>query len=66
MTDAELIHKSKIAWNDTKGLYIFIPIFSTDGTRLTDVAFKKENQEWIGRITQEHMTDLVKAAEILR
>jgi hypothetical protein len=66
MTDVELIKQSKTAWHDEQSVYIHLPIFSTDGTRLMDIAFKKEGHQWVGGVTHEQMVELVRTAETLR
>ena len=66
MTDVELIKQSKTAWHDDQCAYIHLPIFSTDGTRLMDIAFKKEGHKWVGDVTHEQMVELVQMAKTLR
>ena len=63
LNDTELIKRAKIAWHNNKTDFILLPIYSTDGTQLLDIAFYKEGREWVGRIRNEDMIELVKAAE---
>jgi hypothetical protein len=66
MTDQELIIKSKIAWHDNKTKHINLPIYSTDGTHLIDITFKREGDDWVGLMSHEGMIELVKFADALR
>ena len=63
MTDNELIKRAKVAWHNNKTDFILLPIYSTDGTQLLDIAFYKEGREWVGRLRHENMVELVQAAE---
>lgn len=66
MTDNELIKRAKIAWHNNKTDFILLPIYSTDGTQLLDIAFYKEGHEWVGRLRHEDMIELVRAAGVHR
>jgi hypothetical protein len=64
--DEDLIRRAKIAWHDNKQDYIALPIYSTDGTHLLDLACYKQGHEWVGCISHEDMVELVRVAEVLR
>lgn len=66
MTDNDLIRRAKMAWHDNETRYIGLPIFSTDGTHLLDISFRKEGCDWTGRLDHESMVELVRTAEVLR
>jgi hypothetical protein len=66
MTDQELIIKSKTAWHDNKTKHFNLPIYSTDGTHLIDITFKREGDDWVGLMSHAGMIELVKFADALR
>lgn len=66
MGDDDLIRRAKIAWHNNTTQHIALPIYSTSGAHLLDIAFYKEEHEWVGRISHEDMVELVRVAEVLR
>jgi len=66
MTEQELIGLSRMAWVTEDSRHIPIPVHSTDGTHLLDIAFYKEGHCWVGRIHHDEMVTLVKEANALR
>ena len=66
MSDKDLIKQAALAWHNEEQDHITIPIYSTDGTPLLELSFYKEGHEWVGRIAQEDMVELVRTATVLR
>ena len=66
MDDDDLIRRAKIAWHNNDTQHIALPIYSTSGAHLLDIAFYKEGHEWVGRLSHEDMVELVRVAEVLR
>lgn len=66
MTDDDLIRRSKVAWHTVNTKHIALPIFSTDGTHLIDVAFFKKGHLWVASVLHEEMVELIRTAEVLR
>jgi hypothetical protein len=66
MNDNDLIRRAKIAWHNNETQYIALPIYSTSGVNLVDISFYKEGNEWVGRLSDKDMVEVVKIAEQLR
>ena len=66
MDDNDLIRRAKIAWHNNDTQYIALPIYSTSGVNLVDISFYKEGNEWVGRLSDKDMVEVVKIAEQLR
>ena len=66
MNDNDLIRRAKIAWHNNETQYIALPIYSTSGVQLLDISFYKEGNEWVGRLSDKDMVEVVKIAEQLR
>jgi hypothetical protein len=64
--DNDLIRRAKIAWLNNDTQYIALPIYSTSGVNLVDISFYKEGNEWVGRLSDKDMVEVVKIAEQLR
>jgi hypothetical protein len=64
--DNDLIRRAKIAWHNNDTQYIALPIYSTSGVNLVDISFYKEGNEWVGRLSDKDMVEVVKIAEQLR
>ena len=66
MDDNDLIRRAKIAWLNDSTEFIALPIYSTSGVNLVDISFYKEGNEWVGRLSDKDMVEVVKIAEQLR
>ena len=66
MDDNDLIRRAKIAWLNNDTQYIALPIYSTSGVNLVDISFYKEGNEWVGRLSDKDMVEVVKIAEQLQ
>ena len=66
MNDNDLIRRAKIAWHNNETQYIALPIYSTSGVNLVDISFYKEGNEWVGRLSDKDMVELIRTAEALR
>jgi hypothetical protein len=64
--DNDLIRRAKIAWHNNETQYIALPIYSTSGVNLVDISFYKEGNEWVGRLSDKDMVELIRTAEALR
>jgi len=63
MDEQELIRRSQVAWYDDNGKYIYVPIYSANGALMRAVAFEKEDEGWVGRLSHADMVELIKCAE---
>jgi len=59
----ELIRRSLIAWHNDNGKYIYVPIYSANGVLMRDIAFRKEDGEWVGKLIHADMVEMIKYAE---
>jgi hypothetical protein len=66
MDDNDLIRRAKIAWHNNDNQFIELPIYSTSGAHILNIAFSKDGNEWVGRLKHEDMVSLVRLAEQLR
>jgi hypothetical protein len=64
--DNDLIRRAKIAWLNDNTDFIALPIYSTSGVNLVDISFYKEGNEWVGRLSDKDMVEVVKIAEQLQ
>jgi hypothetical protein len=64
--DNDLIRRAKIAWLNDNTEFIALPIYSTSGVNLVDISFYKEGNEWVGRLSDKDMVEVVKIAEQLQ
>ena len=63
VNEQELIRRSLIAWHDHSGKYIHVPIYSANGVLMREIAFRKEDGEWVGKLIHADMVELIKCAE---
>ena len=63
MDEQELIRRSLIARHDDNGKYIYVPIYSANGALMREIAFRKEDGEWVGKLIHADMVELIKCAE---
>jgi len=63
MDEQELIRRSQVAWYDDTGKYIYVPIYSASGVLMREIAFRKEDDEWIAKLSHADMVELIKYAE---
>ena len=63
MDEQELIRRSQVAWYDNTGKYIYVPVYSGDGIPMRDIAFRKEGEEWVGRLSHDGMVEMIQFAE---
>jgi hypothetical protein len=63
MDEQELIRRSQVAWYDNTGKYIYVPIYSANGVLMREIAFRKEDGEWVGKLIHADMVEMIKCAE---
>jgi hypothetical protein len=66
MDEQELIRRSQVAWYDNTGKYIYVPVYSASGVLMREIAFRKEDGEWVGKLIHADMVELIKYAEANR